>query len=246
MVEPADSSPGRGRMGDGPASRVRRSESLPGGTQRTGTGNLAGRARAESCNEPSLGLHRAWRPSSRSRSRQRRDGHASRDPGPPRTSRAVPARVIRAFRHWPDQHHLFPRRAGAQLPRRVRSNHFGSGEAETTADVQVAAGTDGLLSAAVESTLGSDDARRRDALFTAARLGEAATTLDRRASPTMNGLRRSGQLTSLPLARRLSVVSAERRRKGVRRGVAGPGGYLGEGQLAGPQVVAGEGHPPVC
>jgi len=42
------------------------------------------------------------------------------------------------------------------------------------------------------------------------------------------------------------VVPAERRGKGVGRGVAGPGGDLGEGQLAGPQVVAGEGHPPVC
>jgi hypothetical protein len=89
-------------------------------------------------------------------------------------------------------------------------------------------------------------AHRRDACFTAAGMGEAATSLDRRASPTMNGLRRSGQLASLPLARRLSVVPAERRGEGVRRGVAGPVGDLGEGQLAGPQVVAGEGHPPVC
>jgi len=89
-------------------------------------------------------------------------------------------------------------------------------------------------------------AHRRDALFTATGMGEAATGLDRRASPTMNGLRRSGQLASLPLARRLSVVSAERRGEGVRRGVAGQVGNLGEGQLAGPQVVAGEGHPPVC
>jgi hypothetical protein len=64
-------------------------------------------------------------------------------------------------------------------------------------------------------------------------------------SPTMNGLRRSGQLASLPLARRLSVVSAERRGEGIRRSVAGPVGDLGQGQLAGPQVVAGEGHPPV-
>jgi hypothetical protein len=89
-------------------------------------------------------------------------------------------------------------------------------------------------------------AHRRDACFTAAGMGEAATGLDRRASPAMNGLRRSGQLASLPLARRLSVVPAERRGEGVRRGVAGPVGDLGEGQLAGPQVVAGEGHPPVC
>ena len=65
-------------------------------------------------------------------------------------------------------------------------------------------------------------------------------------SPTVNGLGRSGQLASLPLARRLSVVPAERRGEGVRRGVTGPAGDLGEGQLAGPQVVSGEGHPPVC
>jgi AcrR family transcriptional regulator len=88
-------------------------------------------------------------------------------------------------------------------------------------------------------------AHRRDALFAAAGMGEAVTSLDRRASPTMDGLRRSGQLASLPLARRLSVVPAERRGEGVRRGVAGAVGDLGEGQLAGPQVVAGEGHPPV-
>lgn len=66
------------------------------------------------------------------------------------------------------------------------------------------------------------------------------------ASTSMNGLRRSGQLALPPLARRLSVVAAERRGKGVRRGVAGPAGDLVEGQLARPQVIAGEGHPPVC
>jgi pterin-4a-carbinolamine dehydratase len=73
-----------------------------------------------------------------------------------------------------------------------------------------------------------------------------ATFYNHLTSPAMNRLRRSGQLASLPLARRLSVVSAERRGEGVRRGVAGPAGDLGEGQLAGPQVVAGERHPPVC
>jgi hypothetical protein len=45
----------------------------------------------------------------------------------------------------------------------------------------------------------------------------AATGLDRRASPTMNGLRRSRQLAPLPLARKLPVVSVERRGQGVQR-----------------------------
>jgi hypothetical protein len=44
----------------------------------------------------------------------------------------------------------------------------------------------------------------------------------------MNGLRRSGQLALPPLARRLSVVAAERRGKGVGRGVAGLAGDLVE------------------
>jgi AcrR family transcriptional regulator len=65
------------------------------------------------------------------------------------------------------------------------------------------------------------------------------------ALPAVNGLRRPGLLASLPLAWGLSVVSAEGRCEGVRRGVTGAAGDLGEGQLAGPQVVAGEGHPPV-
>lgn len=38
-------------------------------------------------------------------------------------------------------------------------DHSGSGEAETAADVRVAAGMDGVFSAAVDGTLGSDDAR---------------------------------------------------------------------------------------
>jgi hypothetical protein len=38
-------------------------------------------------------------------------------------------------------------------------DHSGSGEAETTADVRVAADMDGVFSAAVDGTLGSDDAR---------------------------------------------------------------------------------------
>ncbi len=129
---------------------------------------------------------------------------------------------------------------------RVRRRHFGSGEAETTADVHMAAGMDGVFSAAVDGTLGPGDARLAGMLVSLLPIGEAATGLNRRASPTVNGLRRSGQLALLPLARRLSVVPAERRGEGVRRGVAGPAGDLGEGQLAGPQVVAGEGHPPVC
>jgi hypothetical protein len=82
--------------------------------------------------------------------------------------------------------------------------------------------------------------------YSAARNGtRLARPLQKGPSPTMNGLKRSGQLASLPLARRLSVVPAERRGEGMRRGVAGPVGDLGDGQLAGPQVVAGEGHPPV-
>jgi hypothetical protein len=82
--------------------------------------------------------------------------------------------------------------------------------------------------------------------YGAARNGtRLARPLPKGLSPTMNGLKRSGQLASLPLARRLSVVSAECRGEGIRRGVAGPVGDLGHGQLAGPQVVAGEGHPPV-
>jgi len=82
--------------------------------------------------------------------------------------------------------------------------------------------------------------------YGAARNGtRLARPLPKGLSPTMNGLKRSGQLASLPLARRLSVVSAERRGEGIRRGVAGPAGDLGHGQLAGPQVVAGKGHPPV-
>jgi hypothetical protein len=67
-----------------------------------------------------------------------------------------------------------------------------------------------------------------------------------RASPPVNGLRRSGQLALPPLARRLSVVAPERRGKGVRRGVAGPARDLVEGQPARTQVITGEGHPPVC
>jgi hypothetical protein len=96
--------------------------------------------------------------------------------------------------------------------------------------------------------LRSDPAARASprCCFTAAGMDEAATSLNRQASPTMNGLRRSGQLALPPLARRLSVVAAERRGKGVRRGVAGPAGDLVEGQFARPQVIAGEGHPPVC
>jgi len=38
-------------------------------------------------------------------------------------------------------------------------DHSGSGEAETTADVYIAAGMDGVLSAAVDGVLGSGDAR---------------------------------------------------------------------------------------
>ena len=70
-------------------------------------------------------------------------------------------------------------------------------------------------------------------------------TTVRRASRAMKGRGRAGQLASLPLARWLAVVPAERGGEGVRRCVAGPAGDLGDGQLAGPQVVAGEGHPPV-
>jgi hypothetical protein len=44
-------------------------------------------------------------------------------------------------------------------------DHCGSGEAETTADVHMAAGMDGVLSAVVEGTLGADDARIAEMLF---------------------------------------------------------------------------------
>jgi len=49
-----------------------------------------------------------------------------------------------------------------------------------------------------------------------------------------------------PLARRLSVVAAERRREGIRRCVARSVSDLVEGQVASPEVIPGEGHPPVC
>lgn len=44
-------------------------------------------------------------------------------------------------------------------------DHSGSGEAETTADVYIAAGMDGVLSAAVEGALGPDDVRIAEMLF---------------------------------------------------------------------------------
>ncbi len=44
-------------------------------------------------------------------------------------------------------------------------DHSGSGEAETTADVHMAVGMDGVLSAAAEGTLGSYDARIAEMLF---------------------------------------------------------------------------------
>ena len=47
----------------------------------------------------------------------------------------------------------------------------GSGEAETTADVHMAAGMDGVLSAAVDGALGSDDARIAEMLFHCCRNG---------------------------------------------------------------------------
>jgi hypothetical protein len=141
---------------------------------------------------------------------------------------------------------LSPRRAGGQLPRRVRGRPFRIGRGGDDGG-RPHSGRHGrsVLSGRRRRPRVRRRAHRRDALFTAAGMGAAATSLDRRVSPAMNGLRRSGQLASLPLAWRLSVVPTERRGEGVRRGVAGPAGDLGEGQLAGPQVVAGEGHPPV-
>jgi hypothetical protein len=43
--------------------------------------------------------------------------------------------------------------------------HSGSGEAETTADVHIAAGMDGVFSAAVDGALGCGDARIAGMLF---------------------------------------------------------------------------------
>src|SRR5260370_2748142 len=53
------------------------------------------------------------------------------------------------------------------------------------------------------------------------------------------------QLLWAPLAGRASVVTAERRGKGVRRGVAGARGDLRERQFAGAQVISGQRHAPV-
>jgi hypothetical protein len=44
-------------------------------------------------------------------------------------------------------------------------DHSGPGEAETTADVHIAAGMDGVFSAAVDGVLGSDDARIAEMLY---------------------------------------------------------------------------------
>jgi hypothetical protein len=85
-------------------------------------------------------------------------------------------------------------------------DHFGPAEAETTADVHIATGMDGAFSAAVDGALRSDDAHRRDALPLPPEWVGQLPALDRRASPTVNGLMRSGQLASLPPARGLSVV----------------------------------------
>jgi hypothetical protein len=41
------------------------------------------------------------------------------------------------------------------------------------------------------------------------------------------------------------MVASERGGEGVRRGVAGAAGYLGEAEFAGAEVVSGEGHAPL-
>jgi hypothetical protein len=48
-----------------------------------------------------------------------------------------------------------------------------------------------------------------------------------------------------PPAGRLTMVAPEGRGEGVRGGVAGAGGYLGEAKVAGAQVISGEGHSPL-
>ncbi|MCU1493791.1 MAG: hypothetical protein JWO62_1555 [Acidimicrobiaceae bacterium] len=48
-----------------------------------------------------------------------------------------------------------------------------------------------------------------------------------------------------PAAGRLTMVASERGGEGVRRGVAGAAGYLGEAEFAGAEVVSGEGHAPL-